>query len=144
MAEPERLNVLLISGEFERAHYALAMASSAAALDQAVTLFATQGGVRAFLADDGAGRPGWAGLRCTGEFADATDGAELDARYRARGVAGFEDLLQACIGLGVEFMVCEMGVRALGLETAELRADLPVHAGGLATLLARGGRLIVL
>ena len=43
--------------------------------------------------------------------APTADGAALDALYRARGVAGFEELRQACTALKFEFMVCEMRER---------------------------------
>jgi predicted peroxiredoxin len=144
--EARRLDLLLVSGTFERAHYALAMASAAAALDWPVTLFVTLAGVRAFLAPDERGRPAWEALPVAPELAgqDAADGAGLDPGYRAQGVAGFEELLDACLSLGVEFMVCEMGLRALRLDAAMLRKDVPFRPGGLASLLARGGQLAVL
>ena len=147
---PERLSVLLLSGSFERAHYALSMASTAAALERPATLFVTLAATRALLADDGQGRPGWASLPVSPDLADAeaaakvADGAGLDARNRARGVAGFEELLQACTALGVEIMVCEMGLRALDLSAPALRGDVPIREGGLATLLGRGGQVVVL
>jgi peroxiredoxin family protein len=145
LAEPERLSLILLSGSFERVHYGLAMASAAAALARPVTLFATHGAIRAFLAADPVGRPGWAGLPL-GPLAppEVADGFALDARNRKRGVAGFEELLQACAGLGVEFIVCEMGLRAEGLAAAALRPDLPIQRAGLATLLARPGQVAVL
>lgn len=138
--------VLLLSGTYERAHYALALAGAAAALDRPVTLFVTLAGLRAFLAEDAAGRAGWARLPLAAGLAEpgVADGEALDARYRARGIGGFEELLQSCVTLGVEFMACEMGLRAHGLEAAELRPDLPLRQGGLATLLAQRGELIVL
>jgi peroxiredoxin family protein len=146
VAGRERLSVVLLSGDFERVHYALCMVSAAAALERPVTLFVTLGALRGFVAQDAQGRPGWMALPTAQDLAipEVADGGALDARYRARGVAGFEELLQACRGLGVEFMVCEMGLRALGLEPGELRADLELQPGGLATLLARGGRIVVL
>lgn len=146
MPEVRRLDLLLVSGTFERAHYALAMASAAAALDRPVTLFATLAGVRAFLAAGGDGQPAWAALPVGADLAgpDAADGAALDSRYRAQGVAGFEELLEACLSLGVEFMVCEMGLRALRLEAAMLREDVSFLPGGLASLLAQDGQLAVL
>lgn len=142
----ERVSVVLLSGSFDRAHYALSMASTAAALEQPATLFVTLAGTRALLAEDGQGRPGWACLPLSAELAepDLGDGAALDARNRARGVAGFEELLQACVALGVEIMVCEMGLRTLDLEAHELRKDVPIRQGGLATLLGLGGKIIVL
>jgi len=142
----ERLSVLLLSGSFDRAHYALSIASTAAALERPATLFVTLAATRALLAGDGQGRPGWAALPLSAEMADpdVSDGAALDARNRARGVAGFEELLQACVALGVEIMVCEMGLRALDLESHALRKDVPIREGGLATLLGLGGQIVVL
>jgi peroxiredoxin family protein len=146
LAERDRLSVVLLSGDFERVHYALAMASAAAALERPVTLFVTLGALAAFLAEDAQGRPGWMRLPIAEDLAgpEVADGGALDARYRARGLAGFEELLEACRALEVEFMVCEMGMRALGLEPGELRADLELQPGGLATLLARGGHTVAL
>ena len=146
MAEAERLSLILLSGSFERVHYGLAMASAAAALARPVTLFVTHGATLALLAADPGGRPGWAGLRPGPELttAELADGLALDARNRQRGVAGFEELLEACAGLGVEIIVCEMGLRAQGLAAAALRPDLPIQRAGLATLLARAGQIVVL
>jgi peroxiredoxin family protein len=141
VAERERLCIVLLSGSFERVHYGLCMASAAAALEQPVTLFVTLGALRALVAADATGRPGWMDLAGA---EDAADGAALDARNRARGVAGFEELLQSCTALEVEFMVCEMGLRTLGLTPDALRSEVKLEAGGLATLLARGGRIVVL
>jgi peroxiredoxin family protein len=146
VAERERLCIVLLSGSFERVHYALCMASAAAALEQPVTLFVTLGALRALVAADAAGRPGWMNLPGAEDFAAAPvpDGAALETRNRERGVAGFEELLQSCTALEVEFMVCEMGLRTLGLTPDALRSELRLEPGGLATLLARGGRIVVL
>lgn len=145
-AMAERLSVLLLSGSFDRAHYALSIASSAAALERPATLFVTLAATRALLAEDRQGRAGWASLPLSADLADpdVPDGAALDARNRSRGVAGFEELLQACVALGVEIMVCEMGLRALDLGAQALREDVPIRAGGLATLLGLGGQIVVL
>jgi peroxiredoxin family protein len=146
LAETERLSVILLSGSFERVHYGLAIASAAAALGRKVTLFATLAATRGFLGSDPEGRFGWAGLRPGPDLArpELADGLALDARNRARGVAGFEELLQACVGLGVEIIVCEMGLRAEGLAASALRPDLPIQRAGLATVLARPGQIIAL
>jgi peroxiredoxin family protein len=146
VAETERLSVILLSGCFDRIHYGLALASAAAALERPVTLFATLAATRAFLGADQDGRPGWAARPLSAELTaqGLVDGAALDARNRERGVAGFEELLQACAGLGVEFIVCEMGLRAEGLRVDQLRSDLPIQRAGLATLLARKGPIVVL
>ena len=73
-APPERFGVLLLSGDHARAHYAFVLATGAAALGRAVTLFATNEGCRALLAD-------WSGLADAGR----------DARVQAAGVAGLAD-----------------------------------------------------
>jgi peroxiredoxin family protein len=146
-AEPDagrRLSVLLHSGTYDRVHYALATAAAAAALDRPVTLFVTLGATRAFLAADRDGRLGWTRLPLSAELEapDCPDGEVLDARYRLRGVAGFEDLLEACRGLNVRFMICEMGLRALGVDGGALRPDVAFEPGGLATLLGEAGAIV--
>lgn len=123
----EPLGILLLSGAHERAHYAFVLASGAAALGRRVTLFATNGGCRALLAD-------WSGL------ADAA----RDGRVRARGVAGLEELRAASLELGVRLIVCEAGLRAEGLEASERSAGVAV--AGVATFLAEtaGGQILAI
>jgi peroxiredoxin family protein len=119
----------VFSGEYERVHYALALAAGAVASNRAVTLFFTMGAARALV--------DWRGL----------PGAEADDTLRARGVAGFDELLEACVALGVTLMVCEMGLRALAIDPASLRPELPITPGGIVTFLADaskdGGMLFV-
>jgi len=57
-------------------------------------------------------------------------------RHIGPSLAEMEEMLAACVELGARFMVCEMGLRALNLTGAELRADVAVTEGGLVTLLA--------
>ncbi len=114
---PDKLSIIVHSGEFDRVHYALAMAAAAAAIDRPVTLFFTMEAIRALAKD--------AGWRATPRA------AERDASHAARGVATFEELLAACAELGVRFMVCEMGLRAIGMRAAELRGDVAFEQGGL-------------
>jgi predicted peroxiredoxin len=61
-----------------------------------------------------------------------------------RGAATFAQLLSACVELGVKFMVCEMGLRAVGIDARELRRDLEIAQGGIVTLLreAEDGKVI--
>ena len=54
---------------------------------------------------------------------------------KQRGVGDFETLLQACIELGARFIVCEMGLRSLGIDRSELRTDVPFTVAGIVTLL---------
>lgn len=115
MAEP--LVILLVSGDFERAHYAFMLAAAAAAIDRPVTLFATNGGCHALCSD-------WSRLR----------GAADDAAIRARGVAGLDELRTACLDLGITLQACDTGLRLADLSTDSL---LPaVQLTGLPSFLA--------
>ncbi len=117
-AAPDKLSIVVYSGDPDRVHYALAMAAAAAAIDRPATLFFTMEAIRALAKD-----------------ARDDAAAERDAARAARGVATFEDLLAACAALDVRFMVCEMGLRAVGLSAADLREDVTFEEGGLVTFL---------
>ena len=124
--EGRALALAVHAGAFERVHYALVMASAAAAIGRSAVLFFTGEAVRALV--------DWQDL----------PGAEQDARLVARGVAGFEELLEACRELGVRFIACEMALRAAGLRAEELRTDLPIEVAGVVTFLeaASDGQLL--
>jgi uncharacterized protein len=123
----DRLGILLISGGYERAHYAFVLAAGAAALGREVVLFATNAGCAALAAD-------WSGL----------DGAARDASVRETGVAGFEELRAASIELGVRLIACEAGLRIAGIASGTLLRG--VEVAGVATFLAAtaGGQMISL
>jgi len=55
--------------------------------------------------------------------------------FRAKGTATFEELLSACVELGVTFMVCEMGLKAFDIEHGDLRDDISFAIGGVVTFL---------
>ncbi|WP_227307302.1 DsrE/DsrF/DrsH-like family protein [Acidisoma cellulosilyticum] len=111
------LSILLISGTHERAHYAFALAAGAAALGRRTSIFATNRGCFALETD-------WSGL----------DNATRDRTIRARGVAGFDDLRDACLELGVRLLACDAGLKSEDLSTATL---LPaVQVTGIAAFLA--------
>lgn len=119
------LSILLLSGSHERAHYAFALAASAAALGRSVLIFATNRGCLALAAD-------WRGL----------DDAARDDRIRTQGVAGLAELRAACLDLGVRMLACEAGLKAEGLPPAALLPAASVS--GLATFLgASADRQIV-
>lgn len=133
----EALSIAVHAGEFDRVHYALVMASAAAASDRRVTLFFTGRAIAAVAAGGpsptGGLTIGWHALEARPE-----DAVTRDATLRARGVAGFEELLTACRELGVRLIVCEMALRAAGLETRALRADLTLERAGVVTFLNQG------
>ena len=112
------VSVILRSGDYESAHYALALASAAVAVNQKAVLFFTMGGLRALM-----GPP------------PELEDWQRDAVNKQRGVGDFETLLQACIELGARFIVCEMGLRSLGIDRSELRTDVPFTVAGIVTLL---------
>ncbi|MCU0888901.1 MAG: DsrE family protein [Rubritepida sp.] len=113
------LGVLLISGGHERAHYALMVASAAAAIGRDVTLFAANAGCALWLEE--------APLA-----ADAREGA-----LAAAGVATLAELLEAVTAMGVRRIACEAGLRAAGLAGQPLAPG--VEVAGLVTFLAAVG-----
>ena len=136
MPAHSRLAIIVFSGDYDRVHYALAMASAAAAVSQPATLFFTMGALKALRRDSADGVPGWVGLGAAG---DGASPALRDAHHAGAGIAAFEELLSACVELGVTFMVCEMGLKAEDMSAEDLRADVPVKPGGLVTFLAEAG-----
>jgi uncharacterized protein len=114
------LGVLLLSGSHDRAHYAFVTASGAAALGRAVIFFATNTGCHALFRD-------WSGLL----------DSQRDERIRAAGVAGLEELREACREMEVRLIACEAGLRTEGLDSAELLPG--VEIAGIATFLSAVG-----
>ena len=115
------LPIIIHAPEFERVHYALVLASGGAAIGRKPILFFTGPALLALI--------DWQRL----------EGADQDARLRAQGVAGFEELLAACAGLGVRIIACEMALKARGLAAAQLRADIAIEIAGVVTLLGAAG-----
>jgi len=129
---PDKLSIVVFAGQFDKVHYALVMASAAAAIDTPVTLFFTMEAVRNILKPEADETPSWATQTTT---MCLETGADMDAGFKENGVADFETLLAACRDLGVRFMVCEMGLRALGLTRDDIRTDLSMEMGGMVTFL---------
>ena len=118
------LGILLLSGEYERAHYAFMVAAAGAAVGRRVTLFATNGGCHS-LAD-------WSELRGSGCTAVEQDGA-----VRARGVAGITELREAAVELGVVLLACDAGLRLSGVLPRSLLPGVAV--AGIPTFLSAVG-----
>ncbi len=140
---PDKLSIAVFSGEFERVHYALVLASGAAAIDTPVTLFFTMGACRAL-----AGHDGWRSLPVGGDSGlKEGDGGAADDAFGDKRVGTFEELLSACIEMKVRFLVCEMGLRALDMTTDDLRDDVPFEICGVVTFLndasGDGGMLFI-
>lgn len=128
----DKLSIVVYAGEYDKIHYALAMAAAAGAIGREVTLFFTMDACNA-LGDDEA----WRDLPVSQDKgADGRkNGGRMDDEYAALGIATFDSLLMACIELDVTFMVCEMGLRARDLEDMNLREDLAITQGGLVSFL---------
>lgn len=116
MAAPDKLSLIIQSGEFDRVHYALVMASAALATGKDVTLFFTMEGTRAII-------PG---------FADVPQ----ETMLAQKNLATFEELIAACAEMDATFMVCEMGLRSTGIKRPQLRPDLRITEGSAVSFLA--------
>jgi peroxiredoxin family protein len=120
------LGILLRSGGHDAAHYALVLATGAAAIGRPVTLFATNAGCHLLLA------------------AAPLEADPREALLAERGVAGIATLLPAAEELGVALIACEAGMRAEALAGAALRRSVTL-AGVVSFLHAVGeGQLLSL
>lgn len=127
------LSIVIYDGHFDKIHYALAMASAAAVIDTSVTLFFTMDAAKALMKSADIGVAAWRVLPVS---QGDGDGGTMDDYFAAQKIGTFEELLSACLELGVVIMVCEMGLKARGLSVDAVRDDIPVRAGGLVTLLS--------
>ena len=116
MASPDKLSLIVQSGDYDRVHYALVMGSAALATGKPVTLFFTMAGTRALTT-------GWAV-------------ATKEKIFAADGLATFEELLAACRDLEATFMVCELGLRAENLTAGDLRGDIVITQGSAVSFLS--------
>lgn len=125
--QPKKLSIVVASGAFEKVHYALVMATGASAIGTPVTLFFTMGACPAIMADDG-----WRAL--PSEKPDMTATAR-DDDFASRGVATMNELIESAAELGITFMVCEMGLRAEGLEDQPMRDGIDIARTGVVTFI---------
>lgn len=126
---PDKISLAVYSGDFDKVHYALVMASGAAAIGTAATLFFTGDALKALT-------PGWRAMPIgRGGDMGLSDAGSMDDDFKAKRIGTFEELLSACTALGVKIMVCEMGLRALGMKRGDLRADIQIEEGGIVTFL---------
>ncbi|WP_270938999.1 DsrE family protein [Falsiroseomonas oryzae] len=116
---PQPLGILLLSGTHERAHYALVLATGAAAIGREVVIFATNQGCRLFAA----ARP--------------LESDPREALVAQRSVAGIGTLLAAAEELGIRRIACDAGLRTEGLAGAALQPG--VEVAGVVTFLGAVG-----
>lgn len=133
---PDKLSLVVYSGTFDKVHYALVMAAAAAAMGKPVTLFFTMGATRALMAPAADGTAAWRSMPVSADAGlEGDTGGAVDDAFKDRGVATFEELLAAAKALDAKFMVCEMGLRAMGIERDALRDDIELETGGVVTFL---------
>jgi len=113
------LGILLLSGGHERGHYALMLATAAAALGRPVTIFATNAGCRLLLKDA------------------PLEGDAREQTLSQAGVATLAELMEAAQALGIRMIACEAGLRAEALAGAPL-AD-GIEVAGIVTFLGAVG-----
>jgi len=147
-ASPDKLSIIVYDGHFDKVHYALVMASVAASIGRPVTLFFTMGACRVFGLEGDDGKAAWRSLPLSvGVGEEGQSGGELDDSFSSQGIATFEELLEACVLLEAKFMVCEMGLQAVGMKGVALRDDIPIEPGGAVTFLkdaSKDGALIII
>lgn len=133
---PDVLSLVVYSGEYDKVHYALVLASSALALGSRATLFFTMDACRALLKPEPSGAAAWRKLALAQPTAKHfRDGGAMDDDFKRQRLANFEELLAACVELGARVIVCELGLKARGLASQDLRGDVPIEIAGVATLL---------
>ena len=110
------LALIIHDGSYDRVHYALVMASGAAAINRDVSIL-------------------FAGAATTLLVKD-TSLPEADQHYQSKNIAGFDELLKACNDLGVTLHVCETALAANDIDAASLRQDLSLKVGGYVGFLA--------
>jgi peroxiredoxin family protein len=66
----------------------------------------------------------------------ALDWQSLDRNFAANNVATFAEMLDSSVEMGVRLLVCDLGLRAIGLERDQLRSDVTVETGGVVTFLS--------
>ncbi len=122
-----KLSLVVAGDTFEKVHYSFVMATGAAAIGIPVTMFFTMGACKAVL-----DLPGWHDLPSELSGMRARD---RDEDFEEKGVATMDELIESAAELGVTFMVCEMGLRAEGLEDRAPRPGLALKRTGIVTFL---------
>ena len=131
--EPKKkLSIILFSGDFDKIHYGLVTASASAAINIPVTLFFTMAATKSLV--KGPNNQWWE-ISGGKTFGSKKTAREINQLYEEQKIANFEELLNACVTMKVKFMICEMGLRALNIESSDLRNNIPIKIGGIVSFL---------
>ena len=122
----DRIGILFLSGNFATVHVGLMLAATHLAQGKPTLLFFTMQACHTVLRGKDLGL-GWHDLQ--------GEAAIRDDDLQKKNVGGIEELLLSCAELGGRFIVCETGLRVLGVQREQLRSDLPLEIAGMMTLL---------
>ena len=89
------------SYDFEKIHYMLCMANTAAALDNDVIIFFASDSVRCVFKEK---NKNWYSL----DTSSGLSAFDTNKSYVSQGIVGFEELLQSAISLKINFYFCSM------------------------------------
>jgi peroxiredoxin family protein len=121
MSKPP-LAIAVHADAYDRVHYALVLAATAAALGRTATLFFAGPAVRALITD------GWQQL----------PGADQDEDRLELGTVGFIELRDACRDLGVRVIACEADLRLARVPVQRIDPAWGAEVAGAASFLAAG------
>lgn len=127
MATSKPLYIIISNDNADQVHLAL-MAASGAARNRQVALFFTKGAI---------------GTVTTGGWEKMIDrrgktGPQMDHRLAARAVADTPVMIDACMALGVRFIVCEDSLKEERLTTDDLIERPVIFCSSIAILMEEG------
>jgi peroxiredoxin family protein len=157
MAEKNKLSIICMSGDFDKAIAVFTLASGAAAVNYDVNLFFTFWGLNNIKKNKGRGFIGKGVLArffnfllggmnnlplSRLNFAGASPSL-MTNMMKSRNVATLPELFQASIALGVNFYACEMAMHVLGLTREDFIPEVK-DILGVATFLelSKGGQTL--
>lgn len=159
MAEKNKLSLIIMSGDFDKAIAAFTLASGAAAMNYEVNLFFTFWGLdiikvkkgRSFIGKGFLARMfnfllgGRKNLPLSRLNFGGISPSLMTGLMKKRNVATLEELFQASIDLGVNFYACEMAMHILGLSKEDFLPELKGVLGVPKFLeLSHGGQTLFL
>ena len=123
------LKIILHTEFIDKIHYGLTLASASRALDNKVTLFFAMKSIHALVEKNK--KLGWTELKTE----NGSSAKIFNESLIGKNIPNFEELIEICIDLEINFMICEMGMKFLNLNYSQLRKDINYLDGGLVTLL---------
>lgn len=157
MEETKKLSIICMSGDFDKAIAVFTLASGAAAVNYEVNLFFTFWGLnfikkekgRKFLGKGLSARlfnfllGGAANLPLSRLNFLGISPPLMTSLMKRRGIATLDELFEAAVALKVNFYVCEMAMKVLGLERSDFIPEVKAVLGVATFLnLSKGGQTL--